>query len=58
LIRLSLTKQLVELYKKSEDKYKDDLKNSLKEIEDYDKNTLRRKRINRWLENLEGDKLV
>ena len=58
MIRLSLTKQLVELYKKSEDKYKDDLKNSLKEIEDYDKNTLRRKRINRWLENLEGDKLV
>lgn len=58
LERLSLTKQLVDLYKKSEDKYKDDLKNSLKEIEDHDKNTLRRKRINRWLENLEGDKLI
>lgn len=58
LERLSLTKQLVDLYKKSGDKYKDDLKNALKEIEDHDNNTLRRKRINRWLENLDSDKLI
>ena len=44
--RLGITKQLIDLYKKSgADKYKDDLKKALKDIEDYDSNILRRKRI-------------
>ena len=57
--RLGITKQLIDLYKKSgADKYKDDLKKALKDIEDYDSNILRRKRINKWMESLDVEKPI
>jgi hypothetical protein len=56
--RLSLTKRIIELYKSDTLKYKDDLKKALKEIEDHDSNILRRKRVNKWMESLDVEKLI
>ena len=57
--RLGINKQLINLYKKSGDgKYKDDLKKALQDIEDHDTNTLRRKRINKWMESLDVKKPI
>jgi hypothetical protein len=56
--RLSLTKRIIELYKSDTLKYKDDLKKALKDIEDHDSNILRRKRVNKWMESLDVEKLI
>lgn len=57
--RLGINKQLIDLYKKSgADKYKDDLKKTLKDIEEHGDNTLRRKRVNKWMESLDVEKPI
>ena len=58
LEKLSLTKQLINLYKSDMVKYKTELEKSQKDIDDINTGSLIRKRINRWLESLEGDKLI
>ena len=56
---LSINKQLVKLMKQSGDsKYDDELKKALREIENYDTNVLRRKRVNKWMESLDGEKTI
>ena len=56
--RLSLTKRIIELYKSDTVKYKTELEKSQKDIDDIHTESLRRKKLNKWLENLEGDKLI
>jgi hypothetical protein len=56
--RLKITKRIIELYKSDTLKYKDDLKKALKDIEDHDSNILRRKRVNKWMESLDVEKLI
>lgn len=57
--RLKLTKELISLYRKSDDvKYKKDLEDAEKEVSDYDKVFLRRKRLNKWLETLDKNKSI
>lgn len=57
--RLKLNKQLIALYKKSDDeKYKEDLKKTESEVKNFDKSILRRKKLNKWLETLEREKSI
>lgn len=57
--KLSINKQLVKLMKQSGDsKYDDELKKALREIENHDVDVLRRKRVNKWMETLDGEKTI
>jgi len=57
--RLKLNKELITLYKKSgAEKYKEELKKTELEVQNFDKTLLRRKKLNKWLENLEKDKSI
>lgn len=57
--RLKLTKELISLYKRSgKDEYKSELEKANEEVEDFDKNFLRRKKLNKWLENLDSNKSI
>lgn len=57
--RLKLTKELISLYKRSgKDEYKSELEKANKEVEDFDKNFFKRKKLNKWLENLDSNKSI
>jgi hypothetical protein len=57
--RLKLNKELINLYKKSgAEKYKEELKKTELEVENFDKAFLRRKRLNKWLEKLDKNKSI
>lgn len=57
--RLKLNKELITLYKKSgAEKYKEELKKTELEVQNFDKTLLRRKKLNKWLETLEKDKSI
>lgn len=56
---LKLNKELITLYKKSgADKYKEELEKTELEVENFDKSLLRRKKLNKWLENLDKKKSI
>ena len=57
--RLKINRELIALYKKSgAEKYKEDLKKTELEVENFDKSLLRRKKLNKWLETLDKNKSI
>jgi hypothetical protein len=57
--RLKLNKELITLYKKSgAEKYKEELKKTELEVQNFDKVLLRRKKLNKWLETLDNVKSI